>query len=343
MRWQASVSEQVPAEALPSAVALNGISYNIARSFEPAMGGVIVASAGAVAAFITNALLYLPLLIVLFFWRRLKEPSRLTPERVARTVISGVRYIVHSPPIRIVLGRRVCRPCRDKPLASAIRERARLRGSRLDGFGHAVQRWCPARRPALCRRCVMAAYQAAITVGIALGSWMWGSIANGIGVERALLISGAALVASPLLGSLDVLADPQVRLSLTPRSGPIEIEIEYPVDPAKVRLFYAVMQHVQLSRQRNGAYGWSIARDIADPQLWTEPYHCPTWHDYLRQRSRSTERALHLRANEFHIGPEPNRMRRMLERPIGSVRWKEDAPDRSTGDVAPIASPGNGP
>ena len=33
-----------------------------------------VASAGAVAAFLTNALLYLPLLIALFFWRRLKEP-----------------------------------------------------------------------------------------------------------------------------------------------------------------------------------------------------------------------------------------------------------------------------
>ena len=103
--WQASVSEQVPAEALPSAVALNGISYNIARSFGPAIGGVIVASAGAVAAFATNALLYLPLVIVLFLWRRVKEPSRLPPERMARAVISGVRYIVHSPPIRIVLGR----------------------------------------------------------------------------------------------------------------------------------------------------------------------------------------------------------------------------------------------
>jgi len=30
--WQSSVTEQVPAETLPSAVALNGISYNIARS-----------------------------------------------------------------------------------------------------------------------------------------------------------------------------------------------------------------------------------------------------------------------------------------------------------------------
>ena len=109
------------------------------------------------------------------------------------------------------------------------------------------------------------------------------------------------------------------------------IEIEC-VDPAKARLLRAVMQHVQLSRQRNGAYGRSIALDIANPQLWTKRYHCSTWHDYLRQRSRSTtsERGLHLRANEFHIGPEPIRLRRMLERPIGSVRWKEETPDRST-------------
>jgi MFS family permease len=425
--WQASVSEQVPAEALPSAVALNGISYNIARSFGPAIGGVIVASAGAVAAFITNALLYLPLLIVLFFWRRLKEPSRLPPERLARAVISGVRYIVHSPPIRIVLGRTLVTGIAGGSVSALMPIVARdllhggaqtygvmlgafgmgavigalniskLRGrlgdevsirlcmivmgvcvalvaiSRLPvlsgsalvfagagwtasvtlfnvGVQLAAPRWVAGR--------ALAAYQAAITGGIALGSWMWGSIANVIGVEGALLISGTALVASPLLGlwmrmptvigpnelSLDVLADPEVRLSLTPRSGPIVVEIEYRVDPAKARLFYAVMQHVQLSRQRNGAYGWSIARDIADPELWTERYHCPTWHDYLRQRGRSTasERALHVRANEFHIGPEPIRIRRMLDRPIGSVRWKEDTPDRSTGDVARIASPGSG-
>jgi hypothetical protein len=167
------------------------------------------------------------------------------------------------------------------------------------------------------------------------------------------------LVASPLLGLwmrlptvsgpnelfLDVLADPEVRLSLTARSGPVVVEIEYRVDPARARLFYAVMQHVQLSRRRNGAYGWTIARDIADPELWTERYHCPTWHDYLRQRSRSTqsERALHARANEFHLGPEPIRIRRMLERPIGSVRWKDATPDRPTTDVEPMSSLSSGP
>ncbi len=426
--WQASVSEQVPAEALPAAVALNGISYNIARSFGPAIGGIIVASAGAVAAFATNAFLYLPLLVVLFLWRRQKEPSRLPPERLARAVISGVRYIVHSPSIRIVLWRtlvtgiaggsvsalmpivtrdllhggaqtygvmlgafglgavvgalniatlrgrlgdevsvRLCMVVMGVCVALvAISRSPVLSGSALVfagaawtasvtvfnvGVQLAAPRWVAGR--------AIAAYQAAISGGIALGSWAWGSIANVIGVEGALLISGATVFVSPVLVlwmrmptasgpnelSLDVLADPEVRLSLNPRSGPIVVEIEYRVDPARARLFYALMQQVQLSRQRNGAYGWSFARDIADPELWTERFHCPTWHDYLRQRSRSTatERALHVRANEFHIGPEPIRIRRMLERPIGSVRWKEDTPDRSTTDVSPITSPGSGP
>src|SRR5438045_3917605 len=101
--WQASVSEQVPAETLPSAVALNGISYNIARSFGPAVGGIVVATAGAVAAFAVNAVLYLPLMVVLFLWNRTHEPSRLPRERLNRAIVSGVRYISNSPSIRIVL------------------------------------------------------------------------------------------------------------------------------------------------------------------------------------------------------------------------------------------------
>jgi MFS family permease len=103
--WQSSVSEQVPAETLPSAVALNGISYNIARSFGPAIGGIVVATAGAVAAFAINAVLYIPLLVVLFLWRRTSEPSRLPRERLNRAIVSGVRYIANSPSIRIVLAR----------------------------------------------------------------------------------------------------------------------------------------------------------------------------------------------------------------------------------------------
>src|SRR5258705_2228476 len=66
--WQASVSEQVPAETLPSAVALNGISYNISRNFGPPDAGTLGATSCAGAAFAVNTVLYLPLLMVLFLW-----------------------------------------------------------------------------------------------------------------------------------------------------------------------------------------------------------------------------------------------------------------------------------
>ncbi|MDO9564718.1 MAG: MFS transporter, partial [Bradyrhizobium sp.] len=199
----------------------------------------------------------------------------------------------------------------------------------------------------------LAAFQASIAGGIAIGSWGWGYLTDQAGVQTALLVSAGMMLVSPLLGlwlrmppvgarneDAEVLADPEVRLSLTGRSGPLVVEIEYRVDQESARAFHNVMQEVQLSRQRNGAYGWSIARDIADPELWTERYHCPTWLDYLRQRNRSTqsERALHQRAMDFHLGPDPVRVRRMLERPFGSVRWKEDTPDRATGEVLPVTT-----
>ena len=420
--WQSSVSEQVPTETLPSAVALNGISYNIARSFGPAIGGIVVATAGAVAAFAANAALYLPLLVVLFLWRRENAPSRLPRERLNRAIVSGVRYIANSPPIKIVLARTMITgliggsvsalmPLVTRDLLhggaqtygimlgafgmgavvgalnigevrkrlsgeAAIRACAISMGGSIAAvalshervltaaalvvagaawmlavalFNIGVQlsapRWVAGRS--------LAAFQASISGGIAIGSWGWGRLTDAAGVEAALLVSAILMLLSPLLGhwlhmprvgarneDAEVLADPEVQLSLTARSGPLVVEIEYRVAQDNARAFHNVMQEVQLSRQRNGAYGWSIARDIADPELWTERYHCPTWLDYLRQRNRSTqsERALHQSAIDFHLGPDPVRVRRMLERPFGSVRWKEETPDRASREVLPVAS-----
>jgi predicted MFS family arabinose efflux permease len=424
--WQSSVSEQVPPETLPSAVALNGISYNIARSFGPAIGGIIVASVGAVAAFAANAVLYLPLFAVLFLWRRTTEPSRLPRERLNRAIVSGIRYIANSPSIRIVLARTLVTGVIGgsvsalMPLVARdlLHGGAQTYGIMLGAFGvgavigalniaelrkrmtsEAAVRACAlsmggaiaavalSREPVLTAAALvvagavwmlavalfnigvqlsaprwvagrsLAAFQASISGGIALGSWGWGRLTDAAGVETALLVSGALMFLSPLLGlwlpmprvgardeAAEVLADPEVRLSLTGRSGPLVVEIEYRVAQENARAFHNVMQDVQLSRQRNGAYGWSIARDIADPELWTERYHCPTWLDYLRQRSRSTqsERALHQRAMDFHLGPDPIRVRRMLERPFGSVRWKEDTPDRAASEILPVVSSASG-
>ncbi|MDF0498856.1 MFS transporter [Bradyrhizobium yuanmingense] len=417
--WQSSVSEQVPLEALPAAVALNSISYNIARGVGPAIGGIVVATAGPVAAFAINALLYSPLMLALFLWKRMSEPSRLPPEKLSRAIVSGVRYVVNSPSIRIVLARTVVTGVTGggiialMPLVARdlMGGGARTYGIMLSAFGfgavfgalnitnlrkqmsgEAAVRACAlamsgaiiavalSRQPIVTATFLffagavwmitwalfnigvqlsaprwvtgraLAAYQAAQSGGIAVGSWAWGYLADITGVKTVLLISAALMLASPLLGLWlrmphvgarekdgEMLADPEVRLALTGRSGPLVVEIEYRVAQENARAFHAVMQDVQLYRQRTGAYGWSLARDIADPELWTERYHCPTWLDYLRQRNRSTqsERALDRQAWAFHVGPEPARVRRMLERPFGSVRRGEDNPDRTPKEVMP--------
>ena len=73
--WQASVGDMVPRAELPGAVALNSMGFNIARSVGPAIGGVIVAAAGAAAAFAVNAASYIALIAVLARWRPPPNPQ----------------------------------------------------------------------------------------------------------------------------------------------------------------------------------------------------------------------------------------------------------------------------
>lgn len=420
--WQSSVGEQVPARELATAIALNSISYNIARSFGPAIGGVLVAVAGVLAAFAFNALAYIPLIVAMYFWRRTPEKSRLPPEALGRAVISGVRYVLHSPPIRSVLIRTILialaatsasalmpliarellggeaglygillgcfgvgavigalllpRMKEKLPdervvlmasllmgvslIGTGLSSHAMLSGLLLAGAGAgwmislsvagiSVQisspRWVTAR--------ALAASYTAVCGGMTLGGWGWGRVATSYGTDVALIASGLATVATIAAGVRwrmpaieqqrdpdQPLSEPETNLHLTGRSGPIAVVLEYRVPADRARAFYAAMTALESIRYRTGGYNWSIARDVADPELWTERYYTPTWHDYLRQRSRLTAADLETwqRAVDFHRGPGDIRVRRMLERPYGSVRWSEDVPDR--GVIVPL--PGQG-
>ena len=57
---------------MPAAVSLNSLAFNLARTAGPAIGGVIVATAGPPAAFLVNAATYIALIVVLASWRRKK-------------------------------------------------------------------------------------------------------------------------------------------------------------------------------------------------------------------------------------------------------------------------------
>ena len=421
--WQASVIEQVKVEQLPAAVALASVSYNLARSFGPALGGMVVMALGARAAFAMNALFYLPLLGAFFVWQRVHLPPRLPPEQMHRAIVSGARYARHSPPIRNVMIRAFASGLAGASTAALMPLIARdlLHGDAsvyglllgCSGVGavigaflvpmarerlkaeHAVSLCavlggamivligCSSRLLPICLLLMVAGaaymllvtllsvgvqlsaprwvtaralswFQSSLTGGIAFGAWAWGHLTADWGLGNALIASGLALLATPLVGLLlpmphistqhaeavEITNEPEVALPLTARSGPIVIEIDYRVEPVNARQFYEAMLKVQRARLRNGAYDWSLSRDIATPELWTERYCCPTWGDYLRQRSRFTQgdRALQAKASSFHVGGEGLRVRRRLERPFGSVRWRADSPDAS-GEPIRLMSP----
>lgn len=410
--WQASISEQVSEEHLPAAISLGSISYNVARSFGPALGGIVVLAAGAKAAFGINAVFYLPLWVAFYFWQRRHTPSRLPPERIDRAIVSGARYALHSSPIRTVLMRTLLFSlasasysalgpliARDilhgtaatyglmlgatgigavigavylsemkRHLSSDVLVRifalmtgvslvvlawshsllisatafffigiANMQTASLFNIGVQLTspRWVTARALSL--------YSSAMTGGIAIGAVIWGHIAAKYGVSVALALSGGAAGLTALAGtflplpreeeidtgSVELGNEPEVAMALTMRSGPVVLEVEYEVTLENARAFYGVALRMQGVRHRNGGFNWSIARDIADPTIWTERYHCPTWGDYLRMRSRYTQSDLEVlhAVDGFCEGGQSRRVRRWLERPFGSVRWKADSPD----------------
>jgi MFS family permease len=103
--WQAAVGDMVPRDELPGAVALNSMGFNIARSVGPALGGAVVASLGAAAAFAINALSYVGLIAVLARWRTPVVENPLPRESLGGAIRAGLRYVAMSPAILTVFAR----------------------------------------------------------------------------------------------------------------------------------------------------------------------------------------------------------------------------------------------
>lgn len=410
--WQASIPEQVSRRNLPAAVALGTISYNVARSFGPALGGLIVLAAGAKAVFGMTSAFYLPLLLAFLTWRRQHVPSRLPPERIDRAIIGGARYALHSPNIRtaltrvfifglasatasalaplvakdilggdaaifgILLGAQGVGAVLGALFVSNIRENISTElairifavGTGIAlvgiGFSHSLVLTCAAffvvgacniltiamlnvtvqlSAPRWVTARALSLFSSAITAGIGLGAVAWGVVAGHQSVAFAFVLSGIVSLATAAFGmllplreftedesdSVNIGYEPAVAMPLTLRSGPIVIEVEYDVDPDKARDFYGVMMKLQRVRKRIGGFDWSLSRNIENPSIWFERYHCPTWGDYLRMRDRYSQADLDLqaKADSYNRSGQGRRVSRRLERPFGSVRWKAESPD----------------
>jgi len=178
---------------------------------------------------------------------------------------------------------------------------------------------------------VLSVYQTATFGGIALGSWIWGVVADAHGAETALIAASIAMLVGGAIGlllplpqqtalNLDPLnrfKEPHLGLDLKPRSGPIAIMIEYVIRDEDVPEFLATMAERGRIRRRDGARNWTLARDLENPAVWIEHYHTPTWLEYIRHNRRAThaDAVVTERVRALHSGDEPPRVRRLIERP----------------------------
>jgi MFS family permease len=101
--WSAIVPELVPHDQMPAAVALNSVAINAARAVGPAIAGVLVAAVGVWLVFVLNALSYVGILAVLLRWRREHHKSTLPAERFLTAIRVGMRFVMHTHALQVVL------------------------------------------------------------------------------------------------------------------------------------------------------------------------------------------------------------------------------------------------
>lgn len=104
--WHALVPDLVPRALVTSAVALNSVSFNAARAVGPALGGVVLATLGAAAAFGMNAVSYGLIVAAILFVGRGFAAQEHDGSSVSRAMLVGIRFARHTVDFRrlLVLG-----------------------------------------------------------------------------------------------------------------------------------------------------------------------------------------------------------------------------------------------
>ena len=90
----AELSRAVPPEDLKQAVALDGVSFNLARIAGPAVGGAVLAF-GLMLPFAVTALSTIPLFVVFMTWKGAARPTRSLAE-ISHAALGGLTAILST-------------------------------------------------------------------------------------------------------------------------------------------------------------------------------------------------------------------------------------------------------
>lgn len=185
----------------------------------------------------------------------------------------------------------------------------------LSGYNVAAQ----SAVPGWVRARALSIYMLVFYGSLALGSGLWGSVADqlgtraALGVAAGLLLVGLASALRPL-GSIDPTRLAPSRhwpAPLLPTDGvadrgPVLITVEYRIAVEDGPAFAKAMQVVGRSRRRTGSLRWGLWNDLGDPERWVESFVDESWLEYLRHHERLTalDADIEARALAFHRGPD---------------------------------------
>ncbi|MCA8829888.1 MFS transporter [Hymenobacter pini] len=391
--WQTVTPELVPRQELPQAIALNSVSFNLARAFGPALGGLVIGYFSAGAAFLLNGISFLATIYMVYSWKR--EPqatATLATERVVAAIRGGVRYARFAPAVQHILVRGVSFTFGASALfalmPAVVARRLQLPTSfysmllscmglgaviaavtlprinrhisinwrvtlatsvfavGLLGLGFADNRWLlylllvlvgmawmlvlnsfsvgvQTVVPRWVQARTISLYLLTIQGGMALGSVVWGSVAEQMGLPIALAGAAGWLGLSTLLvlkfslrnspQALDhtparARREPVLATEPAPTEGPVIITTTYHIPPENRPLFTYLMEQLGRIRRREGAIGWGLYADLADPTRMVEYFLVESWEEHEQQHDRGVSRdeaELKSRIWPLHQGPEP--------------------------------------
>ena len=183
--------------------------------------------------------------------------------------------------------------------------------------------------PAWVQARALGAYQMIFAGGMALGSVIWGFIAEHVSTSKSLMCAAVGLaVTLPFSLRFHVLHGEQPDLSpyrskfpppalpgeRDDSAGPVRVSIDYAIDPLDYAAFTHAIHQLRDVRLRDGAIRWGVYQDGADPGHMNETFVTESWLEYMRQRERFTASDLAIRNHvwSFHRGAEPPRISHMF-------------------------------
>ena len=100
--WPVVCADWVPMQQVPAAAALNGLSFNGARTGGPVAGGIIYSAWGAASVFTVSGLSFLSLMLVYASWTFSMRAARSANPRPQQTIWESDRAILSHRAFRAV-------------------------------------------------------------------------------------------------------------------------------------------------------------------------------------------------------------------------------------------------